>query len=1644
MRHEIYIVSGMPTFYSKFIISNHPTYTMRLLIFSCLSFFLHAIGLAFSPLPTFNDANPSAKAASGAAFAYPSKALMLTLSVDSIHQVNCRRATGYLRVVASGGIPAYSYNWSNGNTGPLATSLAPGAYQITVTDNTGATASLSISILQDLTPPTAYAGPDLALTCTNSVAILNGTGSTGADFWYKWTATNGGLFKSGDSTLTPTIMHDGTYTLKVTSFSNGCTATSALDVTGTFEPPIETATGGTFTCNQTSVTLNATYQLSNTTFVWNGPNNYVSYSLNPQVSTVGTFVFKVTDTITTCINTANAIVVADTAKPVVLPVGGMLNCDNPTRAITGTFLPVGVTFSWTGPFGFTSTLQNPVVSAAGLYRVTVTKPGSGCKTVSSATITADFTPPVAIATANGAITCVSNSVMLQGSGSPLGITYSWTGPNGFTSNLQSPTVSTLGAYTLTTRNPTNGCTASSIATVVPNNTPPGATATGGVKTCVNTSVTLQSSSNTTGVNYFWSGPSGYTSLVQNPVVTLAGTYTVTVSNPANGCVSAATASVTQNFTAPSLTATTAIISCNNPAPKVVATSQTNGATFAWSGPNGFTANISNPTVTVSGSYSVTATNPANGCTAATSIYVSENLVTPNVYAGQDRVLNCNFTSILANPIGTTTGNNITYLWTTWDGNIVSGANTLYARFDAIGSYTLTVKNTQSGCIAKDSMVVEETPPLVLNVTQLNGVSCNGGNNGSLKANVSGGSTTYAYIWSNGSQTATINNLSAGVYSVTVTDTEGCTKTGSGTITEPGVLVANVSATGQTQIGLNNGSATVTPNGGSGPYTVKWSNNATTMTIFNLAPGAYTVTVTDNKGCTKSNTANVNGISCTISGETTATNLNCPGVPTGTVTANIGGVPGPITYLWSNGANTKTASNLAAGNYTVTATGANGCTIVMMAQVTSPQPLVLSVISNTNITCAGLQNGAASMNASGGTAPYSYNWSNGSSNAMASGLAAGTYTCTMTDSKGCTTTQTAVISGPQAVALAVSTKIDVPCIDGQSGSITMNATGGTAPFNYTWSNSATGPTASGLGLGNYICTVTDANGCSKNQNAQIIATDNVPPQLILKNASVALSASGSAAVTPAMFDNGSFDAQCNIVHWTVSPTSFNCDQVGTRTVTLTATDKNSNTATGTALVTVLDNIAPVLICPPSQSGAPCSPNLYFNTPEIQDNCTVTGTATLTSGLPSGSAFPVGVTQQQFSYTDAGGNTATCQFSITVTGLLSYSPSSQPASCTGTCDGSATLTGTGNPTSVIWSTGQSGLNAVNLCAGNYFATVTDGAGCTQTYMASVQVVDIQAPTLTCPANLVAGYCNPMVTYQQPQVLDNCAVNLQQLQQVSGLPSGSTFPTGLSTQTFRYTDSGGNMGECSFSVSIHLAPTINKISTNVSCGGLCNGQTTLNISGGQAPFGILWNNGGAGPTIGNLCSGNYFATVTDGDGCQQVQVVPITEPSPVLLSSSVANNDVGNVGSGSILVVVTGGTMPYTYQWTKDGQFFASSQNLFSLFAGQYSLVVTDANSCMFTSLIFNVSNSVATTAPESNFQWQLFPNPAQAAVFIKMDVDGGNSRLSIFDAAGRLLLEQDATPINSSTVRVDLSGLPDGMLQIRLANDLGIFFKRLIKN
>ncbi|WP_200911945.1 SprB repeat-containing protein, partial [Pedobacter sp. Hv1] len=297
-------------------------------------------------------------------------------------------------------------------------------------------------------------------------------------------------------------------------------------------------------------------------------------------------------------------------------------------------------------------------------------------------------------------------------------------------------------------------------------------------------------------------------------------------------------------------------------------------------------------------------------------------------------------------------------------------------------------------------------------------------------------------------------------------------------------------------GGNNGSATVNVSGGTTPYTYSWApSGGTAATATGLAAGTYTVTVTDNAMVTTTQSFTITEPIAPLSATTSVGAVSCNGGANGNATINATGGTAPYTYLWSNGATSKTIFGLQAGHYTYTVTDANGCSRSYNGAPSTPsggavvtQPSALSAASgggSTNVSCFGGSNGTATVAPTGGTAPYTYSWSPaGGTAATASGLSSGSYTVTVTDANACQTTRTFVLSQPSAILAATTSVVTVSCNGGSNGSATINATGGTAPYTYLWSNGATTQTISGLMAGHYTYTVTDANGCSKAYNGAL--------------------------------------------------------------------------------------------------------------------------------------------------------------------------------------------------------------------------------------------------------------------------------------------------------------------------------------------------------------------------------------------------------------------------------------------------------------------------------------------------------------------------------------------------------------------------------
>ncbi|MGZ3888531.1 MAG: hypothetical protein ACXVBP_13950, partial [Flavisolibacter sp.] len=380
------------------------------------------------------------------------------------------------------------------------------------------------------------------------------------------------------------------------------------------------------TCTNPTANLIATNIVPpNSSVLWTGPGGF-SQTVTSSGSTANPITVSVAGTYTATVSAgpqgcfaADEVVVTENKTPPNVNAGAdkVLTCTTTSVTLDGSSTTAGATFAWAGPGGFTSTSATPSVTAAGTYTLTVTNPANGCTATDVALVTLDANAPNANAGADKVLTCTTTSVTLNGSSTTAGATFAWAGPGGFTSTSATPSVTVAGTYTLTVTNPANGCTATDVALVTLNNTPPNVNAGADkVLTCTTTSVTLDGSSTTAGATFAWAGPGGFTSTSATPSVTVAGTYTLTVTNPANGCTATDLALVTLNNTPPNANAgPDKVITCTTTSVTLNGSSTTAGATFAWAGPGGFTSTSATPTVTVAGTYTLTVTNPANGCTA---------------------------------------------------------------------------------------------------------------------------------------------------------------------------------------------------------------------------------------------------------------------------------------------------------------------------------------------------------------------------------------------------------------------------------------------------------------------------------------------------------------------------------------------------------------------------------------------------------------------------------------------------------------------------------------------------------------------------------------------------------------------------------------------------------------------------------------------------------------------------------------------------------------------------------------------------------------------------------------------------------------------------------------------------------------------
>jgi gliding motility-associated-like protein len=407
-----------------------------------------------------------------------------------------------------------------------------------------------------------------------------------------------------------------------------------------------------------------------------------------------------------------------------------------------------------------------------------------------------------------------------------------------------------------------------------------------------------------------------------------------------------------------------------------------------------------------------------------------------------------------------------------------------------GIYRPTVTDA-NGCTISATITVAEPNAMQLNVLEY-GTTCSYTTNGEVEIGINGRTTPHAWVWSDGSFPLIRQGLVAGAYSISVTDANGCTATTTANVTSPAAISLSTTMVDVVCYGDSTGSITLSVAnavGGAAAADYLWSNGAQTQNNLNVAAGNYTITLTDQNQCTATTSATVNQPVAPLFLTSIQTYVLCYGAATGAIDLLPQGGTVPYSYNWSNGANSQDIANLVAGTYSVTVTDANSCSATLSAIVQQPADALTLTSTSVDASCFGFGDGSVDLTPTGAITPYTYTWSNSSTQEDPINLSAGSYSVTVTDNNGCTATHTAAVSQPTALQVVLQST-DIACHGDVSASITSTTTGGTPAYNYTWTNGAITEDINNLPAGTYTLTVTDRNLCTVNSSITITEPDEI--------------------------------------------------------------------------------------------------------------------------------------------------------------------------------------------------------------------------------------------------------------------------------------------------------------------------------------------------------------------------------------------------------------------------------------------------------------------------------------------------------------------------------------------------------------------------
>lgn len=1009
--------------------------------------------------------------------------------------------------------PNASFKWyfnnaviSGANTNTY-TATQQGTYKVEVMI-AGSTCVNSASILVEngtapsvsLTDTTGAALPGTVSYCNTVNQILKAV-TTASDAEFEWYLN--GVLIPGAATDTYTVTQAGKFTVKITSSSYDCAAEETIDINVVSNPVVKDAV-----ISMCSETNDALFDLTSAqTQITTTPGVSFKYFENQADALAGNNVISNPTAYLSGIKTVYSVVklgqcslivkidlYLDKVIPPVITASSTILCPNGTVTLTSDFVN-GNTWS-TG-----ATTQSITVSAVGKYTL-IHDDGNCISNPVEMNIVAETDPDIQI---TGSLSfCDGTSTVLTASAKGTGNTFVWS------DGTQGPTLTTSdgGTFTVSVLTP-NGCTFTKTVVITKNPSPvvqnavltgcspiasatfdltaaqPHISTTPGVTFVYYTTLSDAQAANAN----FISSPSSYNSVAKTLYVLVKlGTCSKIAELELKTILAASV--TTQPVDRLACIGNDAVFSVG--AINTVGyqwqvdtgsgfTNLTNNAVY--SGVTTTTLTVSNVTTAQNG-YKFRVLLEGNCLLKVQSVIVT--LTVPKLEA----VITSKDISCFGAGNGTVSvavsGGTAPYIFAWSNGGATASLDQLNT-----GTYTVLITDANN-CSVSKAVTIKEPAELTMSIAKEN-VSCNGNSDGTISIVPSGGIAPYSIYWKHDKSTSTsISGLKTGVYEVDVTDANGCVRTEQVTISEPMTLAASIDKTDVSCNGGTDGEAVVIISGGTAPYTSVWSNGVTSEKAGQLNAGTYSVMVKDANGCTVSKNVVISepaGLEVSF----TQTKAGCGGALSDAVIAKVkGGIP-PYSFEWSDGSLGARLENFTSATYTVKITDANGCTLSKTMDVEVIEDLSID-FAQKNVSCNGGSDGILQALISGGRGVYQYKWSTGALTDKIEHLKAGSYSLTVIDDLGCTAIANVVITEP-AVLSAMATQTNVNCFTGADGTISLNVTGGTQPYQYKWSNGSVVPTVNQLKAGLYNVTVQDANGCNVTLSVTITEPDDIPAPVV---------------------------------------------------------------------------------------------------------------------------------------------------------------------------------------------------------------------------------------------------------------------------------------------------------------------------------------------------------------------------------------------------------------------------------------------------------------------------------------------------------------------------------------------------------------------